>query len=196
VVNSPPLPVEKNVDAFYEWIVANNLPVLGFYSAYPTLSVQDIRTRAGVLHGAVNKGLEQSPLTLIMPAKSPTHLAAVSDLITRSLPRFYEAADTIGTVHFARFLPLGTKALAYVSEYDGSFDKHIQDLSTHLGPLFDEMFENLVDPPPAPVQKNTSAFSDWISAHNAKLWWFYSAYPSLSVQDIRAGAAKASQAGR
>lgn len=186
VVNGPPLPVEKNVDAFYEWIVANNLPVLGFYSAYPTLTVQDIRARTGVAHGAVNKGIQQSPLTLVMPAKSPAHLAEVSQVITEFMPKFSETADAIGTVHFARFLALGTKALVYVSEHDGTFDKHIQDLATHLGPLFDKMFESLVDPPPTPVQQNTQAFAEWISAHNPKLWWFYSAYPVLSAPEIRA----------
>ena len=194
VVNAPPLPVEKNVDAFYDWIVANNVEVIGFYSAYPALSVQDIRARAGVVRGAVNEGI-QSPLTLTLKAKSPNHLMALSQLITQSLPRFYDAADTIGTLHFARFLPLGTIGLGYVSEYDGTFEKHIQDLSTHLGPIFDEVFENVADPPPTPVQKNTRAFADWVSARNIKPWWFYSAYPTLSVQDIRR-AGKAASAGR
>jgi hypothetical protein len=185
VVNGPPLPVEKNVDAFYDWIVANNLEVIGFYSAYPSLSVQDIRARSGIVHGAVNKGLVQSPLTLLMKPKSPTHLSALSQLVTQSLPTFYDAADTIGTLHFARFVPLGTTALGYISEYDGTFEKHMQDLSTHLGPFFDAVFENVADPPPTPVQKNARAFSEWISAHNIKPWWFYSAYPNLSVQDIQ-----------
>jgi hypothetical protein len=194
VVNAPPLPVEKNVDAFYDWIVANNVEVTGYYSAYPTLSVQDIRARAGVVQGGVNKGL-QSPLTLVLPVKSPTHLAAAGRLITQSMPKFSEAADAIGTLHFARFLPMGTSALAYVSEFDGTFEKHIEDLSTQMGPLFDELLDNVVDAPPTPVQKNSQAFAEWISARNIKPWWFYSAYPTLSVQDIRSGAAKASQAG-
>jgi hypothetical protein len=189
VANSPPLPVEKNVDAFYDWIVANNLAVSGYYSAYPTLSVQDIRTRAGVVKGAVNEGV-QSPITLVLPAKSPTHLAAASQLITQSWPKFEEAADAMGTVHFARFLQLGTSALAYVSEFDGTFENHMQDLSTRLGPLFDGILDNIVDRPPTPVQKNSQAFAQWISARNVKPWWFYTAYPTLSVQAIR-GKAKA-----
>ncbi len=185
VVNGPPLPVQKNVDAFYDWIVATNLQVIGFYSAYPELSVQDVRVRSGIVQGGVNKGLVQSPLTLIMKPKSPTHLLALSQVITQSLPAFYNAADTIGTLHFARFVPLGTTALGYISEYDGSFEKHMQDLPTYLGSFFDAALENVADPPPTPVQKNTRAFAEWISGHNLKPWWFYSAYPNLTVQDIQ-----------
>jgi hypothetical protein len=187
-VGAPDLPVEKNVDSFLNWIKANLVEGLGYYSAYPTLSVQDIRLRAGVAHGGV-KGL-QTPLTLVMPAKSPNHLAAASQVITQSLPKFYEAADAIGTIHFARFVPMGTTALLFVSEFDGDFDKHIQDCTTHLGPLFDQILANLADAPPTPVQKNTPAFAKWISARNLKPWLFYSAYPTLSVQDIRARFAK------
>jgi len=187
VVNAPPMPVAKNVDAFYDWIVANNLPVSGYYSAYPTLTVQDIRSRAGVVKGAVNQGV-QSPITLVLPAKSPEHLAAATQLVTQSWPRFEEAADAMGTMHFARFLPLGTSALAYFSKYDGTLENHIQDLSTRFGPFFDGILDNLVDPPPTPVQKNPKDFAKWISARNVKPWWFYTAYPKLSVQDIRAKA--------
>lgn len=190
VVNAPPMPVEKNVDAFYEWIAANNLKVSGFYCAYPTLSVQDIRTAAGVVKGAVNKGTA-TPLTLVMSAKSPNHLAAAAQLIEEAWPKFCEAADAIGTLHSARFVPLGTTALAYVTEYDGSLEQHTQDLATRVGPLFDQIFENIADAPSAPVQNSVSAFAAWVSAHNIKPWWFYSAYPSLSVKDIGSLAAKA-----
>ena len=185
IVKAPPVPVAKNVDEFYDWIVANNIEVSGYYSAYPTLSVQDIRSRAGITRGAVNKGLVQSPLTLILPAKSPTQLAAASQLATQSWSKFSDAADVIGTIHFARFVPLGTTALAYITEFDGTLEKHIQDLSTNMGPLFDGILANVVDPPPTPVQNNSKAFAAWVSKHNVKSWWFYSAYPSLTVQDIR-----------
>lgn len=183
VANAPPMPVAKNVDAFYDWIVANNLPVTGYYSAYPTLSVQDIRTRSGVVKGAVNQGV-QSPMTLVLPAKSPEHLSTASQLIAQSWPRFEAAADAMGTMHFARFLPLGTTALAYVSEFDGTLEKHCQDLSTRLGPLFDGILENITDAPSTSVQKDPQGFAKWISARNVKPWWFYSAYPTLTVQDI------------
>ena len=43
VVGGPPTPVAKNAQAFYQWGLANNYPPIGFYSAYPGLSVQDIQ---------------------------------------------------------------------------------------------------------------------------------------------------------
>ena len=193
-VNPSPLPVEKNADAWMDWVAEHQVEGIGFYSAYPTLTVQDIRTRHGVVKGA-SEGI-QSPLTLVLPTKSPTHLAAASQLIAQSLPKLYEAADTIGTLHFARFIPMGATALTFISEYDGDLEKLIQDFTAHLGPLFDEILENVVDPPPTPVEKNAPAFAQWVKAHNIKPWIFYTGYPTLSVQDIRAGAAKASQAGR
>lgn len=194
VVNAPPLPVGKNVEGFYQWASANNLEVSGFYSAYPNLSVQDIRFAAGISHGASNTETVSS-LTVIMPSKSQAHLAAASQLITQTWARFCDAADEIGTLHFARFLPLGTTMLTYVSEYDGAFATHIQDLLAHMGPLFDQILEDLVDPPPAPVKQNAAQFARWISDHNMKPLWFYSAYPNLSVRDIRARPAKVVQTG-
>lgn len=42
-VDPPPLPVEKNPEAFADWVRARDLPVLSaYYSAYPDLTVQDI----------------------------------------------------------------------------------------------------------------------------------------------------------
>jgi hypothetical protein len=53
--DAPALPVQKNRDAFLKYVDTNNLKALpGFYSAYPTSSVLDIRAalrRAGT--GAV-----------------------------------------------------------------------------------------------------------------------------------------------
>ena len=42
-VGAPPTPVAKNAQAFYQWALQNNQPAIGFYSAYPGLSVQDIK---------------------------------------------------------------------------------------------------------------------------------------------------------
>ena len=189
VVNPSPTPVEKNVDAWLQWTADNSSEGIGFYSAYPTLTVQDIKARTGGGKGGT-KGLKQSPLTLPFIAKSPNHLAAMIQVLSEAVPGFYQAADAIGTVHFARFLPLGTKGLVLVAEHDGTLDKLAQDLSAKLGPVFDQVFENVVDAPSTPVQKNVPAFVKWANDHNMKPWTFYSACPTLSVQDIRAKAMK------
>ena len=77
-----------------------------------------------------------------------------------------------------------------IAEYDGSLDKLVQDLSPKLGPVFDQVFEYVIDAPPAPVWINVPAFVKWTNGHNLKPWAFYSAFPTLSVQDIRAKAMK------
>lgn len=190
VVDPSPTPVEKNADAWMKWTADHSLEGIGFYSGYPTLSVQDVRAKVGG-KGANGKEVEQSPLTLPFIAKSPNHLAAMIQVVSESVPAFYQAADAIGTVHFARFLPLGTKGLVLVAEHDGSPEKLVQDLSARLGPVFDQVLENVVDAPPTPVQNNVPAFVKWANDHNLKPWVFYSAFPTLSVQDIRAKAIKA-----
>ena len=93
VVDPSPSPVEKNAETWIKWAIDRDLEGIGFYSAYPTLSVQDIRTRNGVTQGSTKPN--QSPLTLVLPTKSPQHLAAASQLITNALPQFYGAADAI-----------------------------------------------------------------------------------------------------
>jgi hypothetical protein len=44
VADPPPSPVAKNADAFLKYATASDLPPIGFYSAYPGLAVQDIKT--------------------------------------------------------------------------------------------------------------------------------------------------------
>jgi hypothetical protein len=43
IVGAPPTPVAKNAQAFIQWAAENNYPPIGFYGAYPGLSVLDIR---------------------------------------------------------------------------------------------------------------------------------------------------------
>jgi hypothetical protein len=148
------------------------------------LTVKEIRARAGIDLGGVDLG-EQSPLTLVLPVKSPTHLAALSQLLTQFLPELYAALDTIGTVHFLQFVPWGANALALVGEHDGDILKLAEDFSMHLGPMFDEVLQNVVDSPPTPVRGNKRSFTDWIIGNNLKTWGLYSASPSLTVQNIR-----------
>jgi hypothetical protein len=184
VVDPPPVPCEKNREAFITWCSVHNPESIGFYSAHPTVSVKEIRARSGTEFGRVDAG-EQSALTIVLPMKSPTHLAALSRSLNQFLPELYAKLDSIGTVHFFRFVPLGTDALALVGEHDGEFAKLAEDFWTHLGPMFDEIFENAIGAPPTPVRENRAAFTDWFIRHNLKTWGLYSAYPALSVKNVR-----------
>ena len=182
VVDGPPVPCES--DTFIDWSSTHNQEGIGFYSAYPTLTAKRIKDSGGTRRGGIEPW-GQSALTLVLRVKSPTHFAVLSQSLTQSLPRLYAALDTIGTVYFFRFVPWGTHAMLLIAEHDFPPEKLAHDLSKHLGPMFNEIFENVIDGPPIPVQENTRAFTDWIIAHNLKTWGLYSAYPSLSLQSIR-----------
>ncbi len=131
----------------------------------------------------------QAPFFLIFPIKSVADMQALAVTLPPLLPAMFDAADTIGTLHFARFVILGETSLAFVSEYDGDFRDYVMDFTKHLGPLFDIVFAHVTDPPPTPVAKNAEALIDWVKVHNLDPLAFYSAYPQLAVGDILALAA-------
>ena len=185
VVDGPPVPCEKNREAFITWSSAHDQKGIGFYSAHPTLTVKEIRARSGTELGGIQTWGEQSALTIVLPIKSPTHFEALSQSLNQFLPDLYATLDTIGTVHFFRFVPLGTHALALVGELDGGLAKLAENFSTHLGPMFDEIFKNAIGTPPTPVRENGRAFTDWFIGHNLNTWGFYCAYPGLTVQNVR-----------
>jgi len=127
----------------------------------------------------------QSPFFLIFPIKSPTDMQTLALTLPPLLPKLFDAADAIGTLHFARFVVLGETTLAFVSEYDGELRDYVMDFTKFLGPIFDTIFAHVVDPPPSPVAKNAEALIDWVKAHNVEPLAFYCAYPQLSVGDIK-----------
>lgn len=118
-------------------------------------------------------------------------MQALSRLLPPLLPKMFEAADSIGTLHFARFVILGDTTLAFVSEYDGTFEDYIMDFSKFLGPVFDTIFEHVNNPPPTPVSKNPEGLLEWTKRNNLDPLAFYTAYPTLTVQDIKAQVAMA-----
>jgi hypothetical protein len=136
----------------------------------------------------------QSPFFLIFPIKSQADMQTLALTLPPLIPKMFDAADTIGTLHFARFVVLGPTTLAFVSEYDGDFRDYIMDFTKHLGQVFDTVFAHVIESPPTPVAKNAEALIEWVKAHNLDPLAFYSAYPALAVQDIKARAAQAATA--
>ena len=128
----------------------------------------------------------QSPFFLIFPIKSTADMQRLALTLPPLFPKLFDAADAIGTLHFARFVALGETTLAFVSEYDGELRDYVMDFTKFLGPIFDTVFAHVIDPPPRPVAKNAEALIDWVKAHNVEPLAFYCAYPQLSVGDIKA----------
>ncbi|MFD2091512.1 hypothetical protein [Blastococcus deserti] len=138
-------------------------------------------------------GTVQSPLTLVMPIRSPEDSAALHATIDKlqSLPReqnpIIRALDQIATVHFARFVFLDETRLAVITTYDGDFAAYVNEFVDHIGDVFNALLEHMADAPPLPVQAHRQEFLDYVRGHDLGcVPPFYSAYPDLTVLDILA----------
>ncbi len=83
-------------------------------------------------------------------------------------------------------MPFENNRLGFFTIFDGDFAKYIQDFAEKTSFAFDAVFPHVVGGPPTPVAKNAQAFYQWALENNYPAIGFYSAYPGLSVQDIRA----------
>ena len=184
VDNPPPTPVAANSDAFVEWTVAHLVHPLNIYTAYPGVTVKDIKGLASAAD--VVGGGELNPFLVILPAKS--HLAFVEmQVLLRARTRGTQRdLDSVGTPHFAQFVPLEDNQIGFFTVYDGSFDKYIADFTKNIGRTFDLIFKFIKAPPPSPCRKYLQEFIDYAAVASRTPIGFYQAYPGLSVQDIHA----------
>ena len=83
-------------------------------------------------------------------------------------------------------MPFENNHLGFFTIFDGDFAKYIQDFADKTSFLFDALFPHVAGAPPTPVAKNVQAFYQWALENNYPPIGFYSAYPGLSVQDIKA----------
>ncbi len=146
-----------------------------------------------------------SPLTLIMPVIPGTSLQTISETLAVYGPQLDAALKSIGTVHYARTLfldastpnlqpgtnPSDSYLIAIITEFDGSFDKYIQDFVSQVGKVFDAMLQFVVGGPAIiPVADNVAAFEAFITLNDASQHApntaLFQAY-TLTVQQILAG---------
>jgi hypothetical protein len=133
----------------------------------------------------------QRPLTLILTTKSEEASRALAMLLTQQQGdpngTLRQALDGIGTVHFARFVFLDNNTkLAVITTYDGDLETYLNAFVARIGPLFDAILEHVSPAPPLPVHDHPNEFFEFIAQHDVQaIEPFYSAYPSLTVQQIR-----------
>ena len=144
----------------------------------------------------------QNALTAIIPI-IPAYADALREKLENN-PIDPAALDEVGTVHFARifvFAPdnasgISQTSAAVITTYDGAFAPYIQDFVNQPSvAAFFVGFLEVVDDPAAkgliPVTKNAAAFAAFVLKYDntnpAKQPWgqWYSAYPKLTVIDIR-----------
>ena len=184
VQNPPPTPTANNAEAFVEWVAGHLLRAAMLFTAYPDVTAKDIKamTAAADVTGAT----QQLPFLLILPIKSKLAYIEVELLLHARSRRTQKDLATVGTPHFAQFVPLGNLQVGFFTVYDGSFDKYIADFTKYIGPVFDLVFKFTKDPPPSPCRKYVQEFIDFGKRINLVPIGFYQAYPGLSVQDIHA----------
>jgi hypothetical protein len=184
VENPPPSPVADNVEAFVEWTAGHLLHAATLFSAYPDVTAQQIKAMVSAA-GVAGAG-SQLPFLVILPIKSALAYAEVVLLLHARAHRTQRDLATVGTPHFAQFIPLGNNQIGFFTVYDGSFDKYIDDFTKYIGPVFDLIFKFINNPPPSPCRKFVQEFVDFAAAANRAPIGFYLAYPGLTVQDIHA----------
>src|SRR5271167_699738 len=186
VSDPPPIPVANSADAFVEWAAEHLLNPAYVYSAYPGPTVKEIKALAAAAD--VEGASQLLPFLVILPARSRLAFAEMQ-LILRTMGmtgKVDKDMDSVGTPHFAQFVPLEDQQLGFFTVYDGAFDKYIMDFTKNIGHVFDVIFKFTKDPPPSPCRKHLQEFIDFANAANRSPIGFYQAYPGLSVQDIHA----------
>src|SRR5271167_1269519 len=128
--------------------------------------------------------MSQSHFTLSFPLKSPADAKALAGQLPPVMPAIFQAQDAIGTIHYSRFTVLSEKTLLFLGDFDGEFSQLMAELARRAGPVFDAIFEHVVDPPPTPVADHPDAFVEWTAEHLLKPINLYTAYPGVSAQEI------------
>jgi len=178
-------PADRNSQAVSKWLNRHIKEPIHTYFSYEDASVQDIKAAA---RAAGFTGITpQNTLLTYMAFKSRLQ-GFVLKLVGNALmgEKGDRGSDAIGTLHLAHWVPFENNRLGFFTVYDGSVEKYIQDFAEKNSAPFDLIFPNLIGAPPTPVAKNAQAFLQWALENTYPPIGFYSAYPGLSVLDIRA----------
>jgi len=139
--------------------------------------------------------MSQSHFTLSFPLKSPADAKAIAEELPLLMPGFFETEDTIGTIHYSRFTVLSEKTLLFLGDFDGEFTQLMTDFATHAAPVFDAIFDHVGGPPSMPVSDHADAFVEWMAEHLVHPLNLYTAYPDVTVKEVKAWAAAADVTG-
>jgi hypothetical protein len=146
------------------------------------------------------------PLGLIVPLK-PAGVKGLFATLQAIEPAIEAALETIGTVHFARFLLLDSSTgtptaaatmsptvdldgdgpfhLAVITEYDGEFDDYIAAFSRELRPYFNAILAASTDGDTiGDVVANLAAFTAYIAAHDLAQLAPNSGLPLYAASDL------------
>jgi hypothetical protein len=135
--------------------------------------------------------MSQNHFTISFPLKTPADARALAGQLPPLMPQLFQAADTIGRIHYSRFTILSEKTLLFLGDFDGDFGPLMGDLAKGAGPVFDAIFRHVDNPPPIPVDANLKDFVEWSATHLLHPVNLYTAYPDATVKNIKAWASAA-----
>ncbi len=139
--------------------------------------------------------MSQNHFTLRFPLNMRADAKTLAEQLPPLMPGLFQAADTIGTIHSSRFTILDEKTLLFLGDFDGQFGELMADLAKLAGPVFDAIFQHVDGPPPTPVTNNADAFVEWTAKHLLQAATLFSAYPDVTVKEIKALATAAGVTG-
>jgi hypothetical protein len=139
--------------------------------------------------------MSQNHFTIAFPIKTAADAEALKQSMPPLMPGLFAAADAIGTIHYARFTVLSDRTLLFLGDFDGEFGELMNQLALRAGPVFDAVFAHVEAAPPLPSAANAAAFTEWMAEHAIGAVNLYSAYPDVTVQDIKRLAKAADVAG-
>jgi hypothetical protein len=184
VEGPPATPVADHADAFAEWMAEHLVHPLNLYTAYPDVTAKQIKALAAAAD--VTGAGELHPFLVIIPGKSWLAFQEIQMLLRLRASGITKDLDSVGTPHFAQFVPLEDRQVGFFTVYDGDFDTYIADFTKNIGEVFDLLFKFTKGAPPSPCRKHLQEFIDFAKGANRAPIGFYQAYPGLSVQDIHA----------
>ncbi|HWC27007.1 MAG TPA: hypothetical protein VG474_10530 [Solirubrobacteraceae bacterium] len=135
----------------------------------------------------------QRPLTLVMPVKpgeGEKLRQKIEEVAAAPGNPIETALNTVGTVHFARFVLLENDTrLAVITTYDNDFDTYVNDFIDVMHKVFNTLLQFVADVPESVARDGVEAhreeFVKYVHAHDVPyVGSFYSAYPELSVAQI------------
>lgn len=139
--------------------------------------------------------MSQNHFTLSFPLRSPADAKALAEQLPPLMPGLFQAQDALGTIHYSRFTVLSEKTLLFVGDFDGELGQLMTGLATHSGPVFDAIFQHVVNPPAVPTADHTETFVEWTADHLLDAINLYTAYPSVTVKEIKSLASAADVSG-
>ena len=163
--------------------------------------VQAIMARENQLRAPNGEGVVQNHLTAVSIVK-PGFLRRwvmlrlglhLVELAVRSGSFARGFLSNIGTIHFAQWVRIPGKKLMFLSNYDGSWESYLEDFITKATSGLTIVWSNATDFPKTNWLAQDGAadgdrFKRWVRRQQIPTLFWYSAYPSLTAEQIRLNA--------